>query len=64
MTDPAERARARALALFGDETAAEGWLSRPAIGLGQRRPADPLRTAEGAREVETLLTRIEHGVNA
>ena len=59
MTEPAERARAKALALFG--AAAAG---RPAIGLGQRRPADPLRTAEGAREVETLLTQIEHGVYA
>jgi putative toxin-antitoxin system antitoxin component (TIGR02293 family) len=61
MTNPADRVRARALAHFGAET--EDWLSRPAIGLGQRRPVDLLRTAEGVREVETLLIRIEHGVH-
>jgi putative toxin-antitoxin system antitoxin component (TIGR02293 family) len=64
MTDPAERVRARAVSVLGDPDTAEEWLDRPALGLGQRRPADLLGTAEGVREVETLLARIEHGVHA
>jgi putative toxin-antitoxin system antitoxin component (TIGR02293 family) len=63
MTDLADPVRAQATALFGSETAAGDWLNRPAIGLDQRRPVELLETAEGVREVQDLLTRIEHGVH-
>jgi putative toxin-antitoxin system antitoxin component (TIGR02293 family) len=64
MTDPAERVRVLAVSVLGDPEAAEEWLNRPALGLGQRRPRELLETTEGVREVETLLTLIEHGVHA
>ena len=44
----------------GDE--ARQWLSYPQHGLGGAVPLDYARTEVGAREVENLLGRIEHGV--
>jgi putative toxin-antitoxin system antitoxin component (TIGR02293 family) len=38
------------------------WLTHPQPGLGDRRPIDLARSEPGAREVENLLLRIEHGV--
>jgi putative toxin-antitoxin system antitoxin component (TIGR02293 family) len=38
------------------------WLRTPQHGLGGAIPIDVLQTDEGAREVEELLLRIEHGV--
>lgn len=38
------------------------WLTQPQPGLGQRRPIDVATNEPGAREVENLLMRIEHGV--
>ena len=38
------------------------WLTQPQFGLGQYRPIDLMRSEPGAREVENLLLRIEHGV--
>ncbi|WP_157995117.1 type II RES/Xre toxin-antitoxin system antitoxin [Peristeroidobacter soli] len=38
------------------------WLTHPQPGLGDRRPIDFARSEPGAREVENLLLRIEHGV--
>ncbi|WP_082407641.1 MbcA/ParS/Xre antitoxin family protein [Verrucomicrobium spinosum] len=39
-------------------------LNAPQTGLGGAIPLDYARTEVGAREVEALLTRIEHGVYA
>lgn len=52
----------KATELFGDQEAAEAWLSTPAIGLEQRRPVDLLATPVGVRQVEDLLVRMDYGV--
>jgi putative toxin-antitoxin system antitoxin component (TIGR02293 family) len=44
-----------------DDTAVH-WLTHSQPGLGDRRPIDLARSEPGAREVENLLLRIEHGV--
>lgn len=38
------------------------WLTHPQPGLANRRPIDLARSEPGAREIENLLLRIEHGV--
>ena len=53
---------AKATEVFGDQTEAESWLTRPAIALDQRRSADPLSSPAGVEKVEQLLGRLEHGV--
>lgn len=50
--------------VFEDQTAARDWLNRPAKALGGEKPIDYADTEIGAREVENLLGRIEHGVFA
>jgi putative toxin-antitoxin system antitoxin component (TIGR02293 family) len=45
-----------------DDAVARTWLRAPQVGLGNRVPLDLLKTEAGAREVEDLLGRIEHGV--
>jgi putative toxin-antitoxin system antitoxin component (TIGR02293 family) len=71
--DPAESDRlVRAARLFhqvmelfeGDATSARAWLSRPQRGLGGAIPLAFARTETGAREVELLVGRLEHGVVA
>ncbi|HBZ70018.1 MAG TPA: hypothetical protein DEP35_09900 [Deltaproteobacteria bacterium] len=53
------------LQLFeGDEEDARAWLTRPQRGLGGATPLEFARTETGAREVEQLLGRLEHGVVA
>lgn len=55
----------KALSLFdGDLEAARSWLSTPAPALGNRTPQDVSTTEVGAREVENLVGRLEHGVFA
>ncbi len=55
----------QAIAVFdGDEDAARQWLGCPQIGLGNAVPLDCAQTTFGFREVEKLLTRIDHGVYA
>lgn len=49
---------------FGDPEKARRWLRRATSALGGERPLDLLDTEEGAREVETLLGRIDHGLAA
>ena len=57
------RVFAKALELFeGDAAQARGWLSVPHRGLGGERPLVLARTDLGAREVEALADRLEHGV--
>lgn len=53
----------KALALFeGDMDAARQWLAAPQAALGRQRPMSLTRTDVGAREVEALVDRLEHGV--
>lgn len=59
----ASRVFGRALELFeGDVGAARRWLATPQGALGGERPLALARTDVGAREVEALLDRLEHGV--
>jgi len=52
----------RATGLFGDEEAAREWLKTPAFAFGGETPLSFADTEVGAREVEILLGRLEHGV--
>ncbi|HSC29652.1 MAG TPA: antitoxin Xre/MbcA/ParS toxin-binding domain-containing protein [Vicinamibacterales bacterium] len=53
----------RALALFeGDREAALEWLTARQPAFGGVAPLDMARTELGAREVERLIGRLEHGV--
>jgi putative toxin-antitoxin system antitoxin component (TIGR02293 family) len=49
---------------FADRTRAGLWLRRPTTVLGGEAPLDLLDTEIGARQVETLLGRIAHGIAA
>jgi putative toxin-antitoxin system antitoxin component (TIGR02293 family) len=52
-----------AIDLFeGDRIAALQWLSNAQRALGGQTPMDLLQTDVGAREVENLIGRVEHGV--
>jgi len=53
---------ALALDVFEDQAAATEWLKSPQRALGNAIPLTIATTDIGAREVETLLGRIEHGV--
>ena len=46
----------------GDHTTASDWLARPARGLCGQTPLKFAETEIGAREVEDLIGRLEHGV--
>jgi putative toxin-antitoxin system antitoxin component (TIGR02293 family) len=46
----------------GDAAAARTWLLTPQRGLGGEAPLDFAATEVGAREVERLIGRLEHGV--
>jgi len=46
----------------GDEDAAREWLAKPARALDGETPLDRADTETGAREVENLIGRLEHGV--
>jgi len=59
---PKTISRALASSVFGDNEQAREWLRSPQIGLGNLVPLHLLTTGAGAREVEDLLGRIEHGV--
>ncbi len=48
--------------VFEDDKLASNWLNSEQLGLGDRIPLEMLQTEAGAREVEDLLGRIEHGV--
>jgi putative toxin-antitoxin system antitoxin component (TIGR02293 family) len=59
----AARVFAQALDLFeGDAASARAWLSAPQPALGGERPLALAGTDLGAREVEALIARLEHGV--
>ena len=46
----------------GDVAAAVNWLNTPRKALGDRTPLGYARTEPGAREVENLIGRLEHGI--
>lgn len=47
--------------VFGDHAFAEEWLHKRNAALHDRAPADVARTEIGARRVEAILSRFEHG---
>ena len=55
------RAIARAEVALDDREKAGRWMREPNRALGGTRPLDLLRSSAGARAVETVLGRIEHG---
>ena len=48
----------------GDQEAARDWLSSDIPALKGATPLEASKTEEGAREVENLIVRLEHGVFA
>lgn len=57
------RVFAAAIELFeGDAVAARRWVVQKQKALGDKKPLDLLGTELGAREVEALIGRLEHGV--
>lgn len=56
------RVRDHARRAFGQADLAEEWLTSPNPELGDAVPIEMARTDLGAREVEAVLGRIEHGV--
>jgi putative toxin-antitoxin system antitoxin component (TIGR02293 family) len=59
----ASRIFGRALELFeGDIAAARRWLSTPLPAFGGARPFAVAGTDVGAREVDNLIGRLEHGI--
>ena len=56
------RLMGKAADVFGGLDEARQWLRFPQFGLGNATPLDYARTEIGAREVENLLGRIDHGV--
>ncbi len=52
----------QALKIFGGLPEAREWLQAPQYGLGGVVPLEFAGTEVGAREVESLLGRIDHGV--
>jgi putative toxin-antitoxin system antitoxin component (TIGR02293 family) len=51
-----------ATSVFGDIEKARAWLKFPQRGLGGAVPLDYAETEVGAREVDNLLGRIDHGI--
>ena len=51
-----------ALEVFGSHDAARSWLKSPNPGAAQEPPLSYADTEFGAREVENLLGRIDHGI--
>ncbi len=56
------RVAGQAVTLLGSEEAASAWLRRPNRALGGEPPVRLLDTDIGARQVEDVLGRLEHGV--
>lgn len=57
-----QRLLEKAINVFGAVEPARKWLKEKAYGLGDVSPLELASTEVGAREVENLLGRIEHGV--
>ncbi|WP_259780682.1 type II RES/Xre toxin-antitoxin system antitoxin [Aestuariispira ectoiniformans] len=58
------RIMVRATDTFGDTERAERWLKRPSRPLRDHAPFELLDSEEGARLIEDLLDRIDHGLAA
>ena len=58
------RVQQKARQTFGSEERAMQWLKRSTRPLNDHAPVALLDTDEGARLVEDLLTRIDHGIAA
>ena len=59
----ASRVFGRALELFeGDDEAARDWLSSKQPALGGFVPLELAKSDVGAREIESLIGRLEHGI--
>ncbi len=58
------RVVARAGSVLEDEAKARAWLERPLRELGGKSPLELSATELGAREVEQVLGRLEHGIFA
>ena len=56
------RVAAHAFVVFGTEDRAATWLRRPNRALNGELPLELLDTDVGARQIEDVLGRIEHGV--
>ncbi len=56
------RVAGQAVSVFGDENKATTWLQRPNRALNGELPIRLLDTDVGARQVEDILGRIEHGI--
>ncbi len=52
----------KASELFGSKQEAELWFDTPAPALDRKKPIELMSSSVGARMVEQLLGRIEHGV--
>lgn len=52
----------RARQIFGTDENTRGWFSAKLLALGYKTPLEFAQTEPGAREVENILGRIEHGV--
>lgn len=52
----------RAYQVFEDPDKVARWFSEPNFALGNKKPLDLAKTEPGARLVEQLLGRIEHGI--
>lgn len=52
----------RAVEVLGDREAAKSWFKVPKKALGGKTPLEFADTEPGAREVDSLLGRLEHGV--
>lgn len=53
---------AHAADVVGDDTLARQWMQTPRLVFGDRTPFELAGSELGAREVEDLLLRVEHGV--
>jgi putative toxin-antitoxin system antitoxin component (TIGR02293 family) len=52
----------RAVNVLGSEESAQTWIITPIHALGWKSPFEYVDTEIGAREVENILGRLEHGV--
>lgn len=52
----------RAKEVFGTEENTRGWFNARILALGWKTPLEYAQTEPGAREVENIIGRIEHGV--
>jgi putative toxin-antitoxin system antitoxin component (TIGR02293 family) len=52
----------QATTIFGSAAAADAWLTRKAIGLGNTTPLEMMMTPEGCLALRDHLVRMEYGV--